>query len=71
MALQRGLCDICVHQRLVPNTRGSVFSLCERSADDPAYVRYPAIPILDCPGFQPKSDNSEPPTDPTEEDDNG
>ena len=27
----RGLCDSCRHQRLVPNTRGSVFSLCERS----------------------------------------
>jgi hypothetical protein len=23
-----GLCDRCRHQRLVPNTRGSVFSLC-------------------------------------------
>jgi hypothetical protein len=48
-----GLCDSCRHQRLVPNTRGSVFSLCERSRDDPAYPRYPPIPVLSCPGFEP------------------
>ncbi|MET0559087.1 MAG: hypothetical protein ABW065_10510 [Solirubrobacterales bacterium] len=47
-----GLCDECRHQRLVPNTRGSVFSLCERSRSDPAYPRYPRIPVLSCLGFQ-------------------
>ena len=49
-----GLCDECRHQRLVPNTRGSVFSLCERSRDDPSYPRYPRIPVLSCPGHQPR-----------------
>ena len=49
-----GLCDECRHQLLVPNTRGSVFSLCERSRDDPSYPRYPRIPVLSCPGFQPR-----------------
>jgi hypothetical protein len=48
-----GLCDRCRHQRLVPNTRGSVFSLCERSREDPAYPRYPRLPVLDCAGFEP------------------
>ena len=48
-----GLCDRCRHQRLVPNTRGSVFSLCERSKEDPAYPRYPRLPVLSCPGFEP------------------
>jgi len=48
-----GLCDGCRHQRLVPNSRGSVFSLCERSREDPAYPRYPRIPVLSCPGFEP------------------
>jgi hypothetical protein len=52
--LSRGLCDGCRHQRLVPNTRGSVFSLCERSRTDPAYPRYPPIPVLSCAGFEPK-----------------
>lgn len=48
-----GLCDRCRHQRLVPNTRGSVYSLCERSRTDPAYPRYPRLPVLKCPGFEP------------------
>jgi len=30
-----------------------VFRLCERSATDPAYPRYPALPVLRCPGFEP------------------
>ena len=47
-----GLCERCRHQRLVPNTRGSVFSLCERSRTDAAYPRYPRLPVLRCPGFE-------------------
>jgi hypothetical protein len=50
-----GLCNACVHQRLVPNRRGSVFSLCERSKADPAYPRYPRIPVRECPGFEPRT----------------
>jgi hypothetical protein len=46
-----GLCDACRHQRLVPNTRGSVFSLCERSRTEPEFPRYPRIPVAQCPGF--------------------
>jgi hypothetical protein len=47
-----GLCDSCVHQRLVPNTRGSVFSLCERSRTDPRFPRYPRVPVVSCPGHE-------------------
>lgn len=47
-----GLCDRCRHQRLVPNTRGSVFSLCERSREDPDFPRYPRLPVLRCEGFE-------------------
>ena len=32
-----GLCDSCLHQRIVRTTRGSAFSLCERSRQDPSY----------------------------------
>jgi hypothetical protein len=46
-----GLCDRCVHQRLVHNTRGSVFSLCERSRTDPTFPRYPRLPVESCRGF--------------------
>jgi len=48
-----GLCDGCAQQQLVPNSRGSVFSLCRRSREDPAYPRYPRVPVLRCPGFEP------------------
>lgn len=47
-----GLCDRCRHQRLVPNRRGSVFSLCERYREDPAYPRYPRLPVTSCRGFE-------------------
>lgn len=49
-----GLCDRCRHQRIVPTTRGSVFSLCERSRTDPRYPRYPPLPVLACPGHEPR-----------------
>jgi hypothetical protein len=55
-----GLCDSCIHQKLIRNTRGSVFSLCLRSRSDPAYRRYPRVPVLSCPGCEPrKSDDNE------------
>jgi len=47
-----GLCESCMHQQLVPNTRGSVFSLCQRSRTDPRYPRYPRLPVLTCPGYE-------------------
>jgi hypothetical protein len=48
-----GLCDTCAHQRVVANTRGSRFSLCERSREDPAYPRYPRLPVTRCRGWEP------------------
>jgi hypothetical protein len=47
-----GLCDHCRHQKLIGNTRGSVFSMCLRSRTDPAYPKYPRIPVGACPGFE-------------------
>ena len=50
-----GLCDSCVHQRIVKNTRGSVFSLCERSKTDTAFPRYPRLPVTRCAGHEPRT----------------
>jgi hypothetical protein len=47
-----GLCDSCRHQRVVRNTRGSAFSLCERSKEQPEYPKYPPVPVLRCPGWE-------------------
>jgi hypothetical protein len=48
-----GLCDSCRHQRIIRNTRGSSFSLCERSRTQPEYPRYPRIPVQRCHGHEP------------------
>jgi hypothetical protein len=47
---QVGLCSNCLHCRLVQSAR-STFYLCERSFADPEYRRYPALPVLACPGY--------------------
>jgi hypothetical protein len=47
-----GLCDTCAFQQEVRNTRGSCFSLCTRSREDPAYPRYPRLPVLECAGYE-------------------
>jgi hypothetical protein len=47
-----GLCDTCTFQQEVHNTRGSSFSLCQRSREDPAYPRYPRLPVLSCAGYE-------------------
>ncbi|HEY1833843.1 MAG TPA: hypothetical protein VGG08_05350 [Solirubrobacteraceae bacterium] len=49
-----GLCDTCLHQQIVRNTRGSSFSLCRRSREDPDFPRYPRLPVLSCPGHEPR-----------------
>jgi hypothetical protein len=59
-ATNAGLCDRCCHQQLVHNTRGSTFSLCRRSRTDPAYPRYPRLPVRECPGYEPKAAAPEP-----------
>ena len=46
-----GLCHSCVHQQLVHTTRGSTFSLCQRSKTEPDYPKYPRLPVLRCPGY--------------------
>jgi hypothetical protein len=47
-----GLCDTCLHQQLVRNTRGSIFSLCRRSRREPEFPRYPRTPVLECRGYE-------------------
>ena len=46
-----GLCGGCRHSRRIETRNGAVFRLCERSTSDPAYPRYPALPVRNCPGF--------------------
>ncbi|MDP9384359.1 MAG: hypothetical protein M3P50_03830 [Actinomycetota bacterium] len=59
-----GLCDRCVHQRLIRTGRGSEFSLCARSKVEPAYPKYPPVPVVRCPGFEPRAAGLEAPAGP-------
>jgi hypothetical protein len=48
-----GLCDTCTHQKLIRNTRGSTFSMCERSKAEPdRFPKYPRVPVLACAGYE-------------------
>jgi hypothetical protein len=52
LAVQPGLCAGCVHLRLLASPR-SVFVRCGLADSDPAYPRYPPLPVLRCAGFRP------------------
>jgi hypothetical protein len=48
-----GLCATCRQSRMVVSGKGSTFWLCRRSDTDPAYPRYPALPVIRCSGHDP------------------
>ena len=48
-----GLCADCRHSRVIASDRGSEFWLCERSRTDPAYPRFPGLPVRVCAGYEP------------------
>ena len=47
-----GLCGGCLHASEVASARGSVFRLCRLSAVDPAFAKYPRLPVLRCLGYR-------------------
>jgi L-amino acid N-acyltransferase YncA len=49
-----GLCSTCVHQKIIRSGRGSTFSMCLRHKTDPGYPKYPRLPVIQCPGHEPK-----------------
>ena len=50
--MRAGLCDSCIHQKVIRTTRGSAFSMCERSKTDPRYPKYPRVPVVEYPGYE-------------------
>lgn len=48
-----GLCERCTHAQIVKSARGSVFYLCMLSRVDPAFPKYPRLPVLACRGYRP------------------
>lgn len=45
-----GLCSTCRHARIVPTPRATYW-LCELSAIDNRFDKYPRLPVLACDGY--------------------
>ena len=46
-----GLCGACKYSKVISSSRGSRFILCLMSTVDPAYPKYPNLPVNSCAGF--------------------
>ncbi len=53
MSIDPGLCATCAHRREIRNDRNAVFTQCARSFTDPAFAKYPRLPVLRCSGYDP------------------
>ncbi len=49
-----GLCLNCVYMNKIQSDRGSTFFLCQRSAADPRFPKYPRLPVIQCAGYEKK-----------------
>jgi hypothetical protein len=58
-----GLCARCAHLRLVGAAGRSVFVQCGRAKTEPAFARYPRLPVVACRGFEPEPGPESPQTD--------
>ncbi|HEX3702821.1 MAG TPA: hypothetical protein VHU82_05790 [Vicinamibacterales bacterium] len=48
-----GLCASCTHAAIVSSSKGSTFYLCRLADTDPAFRKYPALPVRECSGYEP------------------
>jgi hypothetical protein len=58
--IEQGLCAVCRHARRIRSDRGAIFVLCGLSAANPAFPRYPSLPVLVCGGFERRPPDSIP-----------
>ncbi len=54
-----GLCLTCRHSARIVSASGSTFYLCERSRSDPAFPRYPRLPVRECAGWERATDREQ------------
>jgi len=47
-----GLCLDCWHAQRMKNDRGSIFFRCTLAETDPAFAKYPRLPVVRCSGYQ-------------------
>jgi len=57
-----GLCGRCRYGQRVVTGKGAVFLRCRRSATDSRFPKYPRLPVVQCPGFQPAAAHEDPGT---------
>lgn len=50
--VDQGLCAGCVYARTVTSSRGAGYLRCARHDSDPAFAKYPRLPVLACAGFE-------------------
>ena len=55
-----GLCARCANVQVIENRRGSRFYRCRLADIDPAFMRYPPLPVISCVGFTQKSEVAAP-----------
>jgi len=48
-----GLCASCRHGSCQNTARGSEFWRCRLADRDPRFLRYPPLPVIECPGHAP------------------
>jgi hypothetical protein len=53
-----GLCARCCHAKLNHTRRGTTYLRCLRASWDERLVRYPRLPVLSCPGWEPEPDRA-------------
>jgi hypothetical protein len=53
-----GLCSVCRHGQRQRNPRGSAFWRCRKAEEDPAFRRYPPLPVTRCQGHEAAADRS-------------
>jgi hypothetical protein len=53
-----GLCARCCHAKLNHTRRGTSYLRCLRAAWDERLVRYPRLPVLSCPGWEPEAERA-------------
>jgi hypothetical protein len=59
--IRQSLCESCHWMREVNTPRGSRFLLCQLSATDSSYRKYPVQPVLRCDGFAKANENADDP----------
>jgi len=50
-ALRVGLCASCEFVQRIVSAKGSTFFLCQKSFSDPAFPKYPRVPVVRCAGY--------------------